>query len=420
MLYRPEYILFLGFVTYFVLWVVAPLQPTVEISGGAIFFIFLCAAAFVLGSQFANRIRLRQKWKSTARNLVGRMENRLFWLMFTIGGTGLFLRFFDKYVLRGVGSLTGSAAREILLESNASPLSLLSGVLYPFAYIPLFIYLGSSSIGKSRMKFIGAAVLFLLPSIDALITFSRSFMLVSMAMMYFGVSITIFKGRALPRQLLIPLVVGGAAAVSSSAAIFLLRLEDMQFDVTDSVFLSGYAYTLQPNQFTWELISGHSATATVLAALLPILQYFLHSLYEFQILWSSPSQQIFSYGALTFAPYVKALSIFGLAENANLFELFPRVGIFTTFFGPLWVDFGYFSPLVMFVFGFMARRLARAARGGDLGAYPLYTYFCVVLFFAPVVNFLISAQGMYNINAFVVFWLMSRKLARRVVESDAD
>jgi hypothetical protein len=38
---------------------------------------------------------------------------------------------------------------------------------------------------------------------------------------------------------------------------------------------------------------------------------------------------------------------------------------------------------------------------------PLYVFFAVVLFFMPVVNFMISAQGMYIINAFFCFWALS-------------
>ena len=186
----------------------------------------------------------------------------------------------------------------------------------------------------------------------------------------------------------------------------------MSFDILDSVFESGYAYTVEPSSFAEELINERGALGTILAAALPILQYYIHGLLEFQILWANSNIQTFSGGALLFGPYVKFFSLLGLIYEPDLFILFPRVGIFTSFWGPLWVDFGWFALFAMFLFGFLARMLARACRVGDLGAIPLYSYFCAILFFMPVVNFAISAQGMYVINAFVVFWFITRKAVR--------
>jgi hypothetical protein len=105
---------------------------------------------------------------------------------------------------------------------------------------------------------------------------------------------------------------------------------------------------------------------------------------------------------------VKALSIMGVLDYPDVaHNLYVRDGVFTSFFGPLWTDFGWFSAPCMFTFGVICKLFARSAHAGRVGVMPLYAYFCVIIFFMPVVNFWVSAQGSYLINAFIVVWLSS-------------
>src|SRR5690606_15396239 len=123
-----------------------------------------------------------------------------------------------------------------------------------------------------------------------------------------------------------------------------------------------------------------------------------------------------------FAPYVKAAGIFfgsSALENGASQSLYPRPGVWTTFFGPLWVDFGWFSVPVMIVFGFFTSKVAKLARAGAVNWLPLHVYLTIVVFFMPVINFIVSAQGMYIINAFALFgifakhhWLIDIRLTR--------
>lgn len=408
MIYRPENVLFLGGGVYLLVFLLSPLKVLVPLELGSFIYIGLTVCALILGSRVSDHIRFRLKSRLAARVHLERAENRLFWMMVILGGTGNLLKMLDKYVFRGVGSLTGFEAREVLIESGSGALSIIGGVLYPFGYIPIFILLGAKALPRRPWMVALAGFLFLIPALDATILLSRSFMLVALAMFYFGVSLTVYQGRVAPlKPVIVTLFIAGLV-LSLSILIFSWRLDEMGLNFHDSIYLSGYAYTVVPNAKAEGLVySGH-----FLSGLLPITQYFVHSILEFQILWSMNETQQFSGGLLFFAPYVKLLAALGLASEPDLFELFPRVGILTSFWGPFWVDFGWFGPLVMFFLGFLARQVARAARRGEVRAYPLYTYFCVVLFFMPVANFVISAQGMYVINAFILFWFLARRLSR--------
>lgn len=402
--------MFMGISVYLAVFFLSPLEVQVSIEPGSFFYIGSTVIALVMGSRLASRVRLGSKPFYITSDQLKRSESRLFWAMLWLGGSGHLFKMFDKYVLRGVGGLTGLEAREVLLDSGSGPLSVIGGFLYPFGYIPIFILLGAKVLKRTRWKIILACVVFLVPAVDAILLFSRSFMLVTLAMIYFGTSVALFKGRAMPRKVFFPLLASVSLVLSLSMYIFALRLQEMGIDISFTAYLSGYAYTVKPNATGAEIVEMRNA----FSLLIPIAQYYVHSLLEFQILWSVNNVQDFSWGALLFAPYVKFLSLFGIASEPDLFALFPRVGVFTSFWGPFWVDFGWFGSFIMFFVGFMMRSVGRAARRGEVGAYPLYTYFCVILLFMPLVNFAISAQGMYTITAFVLFWLMSRKISRAV------
>ncbi|ASM74629.1 glyco_rpt_poly: oligosaccharide repeat unit polymerase (plasmid) [Pseudosulfitobacter pseudonitzschiae] len=419
MIYRPERVLIAGFWLFAIIFFIAPLEVKVDLHAGAFVFIGLSCLGFVLGCRFADRLALRRRGRIVSRGHIARRELTLYNIMLTIGVLGNGLRLLDRFVFRSVGSLSGLEAREALIDTGTSTVSLIAGVLYPFGYLPIFIYLGAHYIPRSRVRLLLALGLFLIPALDALVFFSRSFMLVSLAMIYFGLSVMVFRGQVLSAKLLVPAIVGVIGVASLSALVFIWRLDEMQFDIVDSIFQSGYGYTISPNAAAESILADSGPVSSLLASFLPLAQYFTHPIFEFQILWEGAADQTYSYGALLFAPYVKALSMFGVATVPDLFDLFPRVGIFTSFFGPLWVDFGWFSPLVMLVFGVLARLLGRQAQRGDIGAYPLYVYFCVILFFAPVVNFAISAQGMYTINAFIIFYILSRHLRSYAVATSS-
>lgn len=400
----------MGFVVYLALYLVAPVAPLVALSAGSLIYIGCGVLGFSVGSLFADMFRRRERVKwVTPRQIEGTITI-LFWSFLLVGLFGNLLRLADRYILRGVGTASGLDARAILTETATSSWGLVGAALYPFGYLPLFIILGSRHLTHGPVRFILAIFVFFIPVMDSLVVLSRSFLLTNISMIYFAICLLYFGGKATPRQIALPLLTVVLALIAASGLIFQHRLDLMGFDPTASIFISAYAFTIIPSDSGLEAIQSGGLRGQIVLLVMPLVQYFLHSIFEFQLLWDN-HQGLFSYGSLHFAPYVKLLEVFDLASGIDPELLFPRVGIFTSFFGPLWVDFGWFGPLVMAIFGFFARNLATMVRRGDMGALPLYSYLLVILFFAPVVNFAISAQGMYLINAFVLFWLATRPLA---------
>ncbi|MDD3326650.1 MAG: oligosaccharide repeat unit polymerase [Zoogloea sp.] len=409
MLFLPERLAIAGILTYSFLFLLAPLDLVFSVSWGALTYILFSYSAFFLGCLMATK---RKKMVSLRGSVIAKFPVREFWFFMLAGSVGMAIRIYDKYVNRGAG--VGESAldvREMLAETSAGPLASLGAVLYPFCYIPLIILWARPRARESKIAKWSATLLFISPAIDSLLLLSRSQLLVALAMMYFAIACVVYKGKFFPRPLVVPVLIGITAVTTISVVAFLTRLDQMQMDLAFSIMNSVYGYTITPNELAWEVMrEGDSFIGPVFASLLPILQYYLHGLFEFFLLWGRPDGQMFGYGAQHLAPYIKALTIFGLAPETPYESLYYRPGVFTTFFGTLWMDFGWFGPLFMLAFGFLCKRVAELAREGMLAVLPLHSYLCVVVFFMPVVSFLISAQGTYVVNTFLLFFLWRRFL----------
>lgn len=412
MLFFPERIALTGLLVYLVLWLLAPLELTVRVSWGSLGYIFLCYLAFFLGCLLVagRRRRVRGVMHGGAN-----FWTRGFWVFAAIGAIGMSVRIFDKWFLRGAG--LGSSvmeSRELLVDAAAGPIAALGGLLYPFCYVPLIMWWSRPA--GSRLHPLAqwvAVTLFVLPALDALLLLSRSQMLMAFGMMYFAAACVLYRGYLLPRKLLFPVLLGVSGMLIVSISVFLIRLDQMNMDLTFSIKNSVYGYVATPSPSAiWAMKQANSIIGKALTGVMPMLQYYLHGVFEFGLLWDrTDGHQVFALGAQHFAPYIKAFSVFGISPASSLTatNLYYRSGVFTTFFGPLWVDFAWGGPLFMLCFGALAKYCAQRARVGYLGAMPLHAYFCVVLFFMPVVNFMVSAQGMYIINAMFIFWFVSSR-----------
>jgi hypothetical protein len=413
MLFIPERLALVGGCAYLFLWIVAPLNSISPISITALIYILICYAAFIAGckSEFISRF-WRKKNYDTSRE---RKYWLWFWIWLILGVTGLLLRLYDKFVLRDafvIGSVIET--REALADTSAGLLAAIGGVLYPFCYLPIFmVWIRERRFGPQNkiVKWI-AILVAALPALDALILLSRSQMLVAFSMMYFGVSCTLYGGKVLPKKMLLPIFLGFFLLIGITVSTFLIRLDEMELKLIDSLLGSAYAELLVPNEFVLRNLNSENAFGSIiLSNVIPLFQYYLHGLYEFFLLWERPDTQNFSYGIEHFFPYIKLLSIFGFVDQSVISQQpYFRGGVFTTFFGPLWVDFGWFGIFIMFIFGFFTKLFANIAKTQFSSALPLYAFLCVIVFFFPVVNLIVSAQGMYTANAFLIFYITMRKI----------
>ena len=98
----------------------------------------------------------------------------------------------------------------------------------------------------------------------------------------------------------------------------------------------------------------------------------------------------------------------------------PRTGVYTTFFGPIFIDFGWFSVVFIFFFGVFQKLIYNKIVQGRFQFIPLLFYLLIINFFMPVFNFINGAQGLYNLISFGFFVLIYILLTGKLKISTKD
>ena len=95
-------------------------------------------------------------------------------------------------------------------------------------------------------------------------------------------------------------------------------------------------------------------------------------------------------------------------------EVYNPVGnVFTTFWGPAYIDFGYLMVPFGFLFGLLVDLVKRQVDRGDLFAVPLYVIFLMQILLVPIGNGLQMAAAITLNLGFFGIRACSRFLASR-------
>lgn len=331
-----------------------------------------------------------------------------------LSGGAIAVRLFDRFVLRGVPIGEGAdAVRNQLMNTEASPLSALGAALYPSCYAVLILFYCLPKRHRTTSAMVISYVLFLYPTMEAMMQNSRSLIIVSVALVLQARSVLIGSFAFLKSRVVqIGAGVGGMVGFFS---VFVARLEDAGREFLASAQESGYAFTVQPNDTMMDLMmNNYGLLTTMAAAFLHVTQYYTHSFFEFFFIYDS-LPELHSWGGFNFFHIYKFVGMVtgwtAMTDRAMTAEI--RQGIFATMFVPMWVDFGWLMPAVMFVFGYIAAWLWKLSLAYPQQWFPLYSYIVVVIFLIPVTSFFFAAQGFYTISALTATSLMVGFLERR-------
>jgi hypothetical protein len=151
-------------------------------------------------------------------------------------------------------------------------------------------------------------------------------------------------------------------------------------------------------------------------------QYVLHGVFEFFYLVQakSPDQGLL-WGKYQFTLYDQVRrAIWGPGSVPDLEAYNPTAGLFSTFWGPAYIDFGYLLVVYGFVFGYVTGSVRRLVERGDLFALPLYALLVLQIFLVPIVNGVLMASAVIlNVGLFGI-WLLSRwRFGRSVAAANA-
>lgn len=421
MLWSPVKVALLGIAAWIAIRFVSPIEARMPLAPSALLFIGLCYVAFIVGCVFTwpkQRQALARGIATNARFSVHPGHELIAGLL---GLLGIGLRYVDRVFLRGVDYGAGSAEiRDVLANSSVSAVGMIGSLLFPVCMIPLILVLQREELRKVPVRLTLCGILFCLPMLESFGQLSRSVMLVSAMLLVFAIAWTRFDGAIFRLKIIGPAVLGVVSLLFVSAAIFDARLQNEQRDLDTSILTSVYSELIAPSEDAISgLLGGDRMTAATYQAILPNSLYYTSGMYEFSLLWDRPDRQIHALGTYTFAPIFLGLDvILGTQFLSRIDEtgLVYRLGVFNTFFGPVWIDFRWFSFVFMMLFGAIVSKVVFAARYKNPALMPLALMLSVIVFYMPVVNLINNGLGIFFLIAFIgygtlasIFGLRSKK-----------
>jgi hypothetical protein len=337
---------------------------------------------------------------------------KLYWLGLVGAFFGFTLRFYDRFMIRGAEiSFSFIENRHILDNTGPSVYGALGSILYGFAYIPLFIVLYAQYSGYELKKFyiILAYVIFTFPIIDNIIVGSR--LQVVIAIFIYLMYIIIYGKGKIKKMFITFLSIIFILLIS--IIIFSIRSDQLGFNLQYSIMNSVYAQFVKPRVEVMSAVKSLPNYLQLLSyGMIHLLQYFVHGIYEFSYLIDHNDGTVITFGTMMFEPVFKLLKIFGFYSNEynNMFIL--RSGVYTTFWGPLYIDFGWYSILIMFIMGFLSEHFYLLVSKYNIYYYtPLYVYMSIIIFFMPVVNLLSVGLGVYIITSYIIIVVIGSLLS---------
>jgi hypothetical protein len=413
---EPNRVIIVSFLIWSGLFIISPLTINIRLDPDAYLFILFSFAFFALGGIIQNRgqkpVKIDIIHVPSAALARGR---KTFNYLLIVAGIGLILKLLDRLIFRGISyDIDFEANRELMVASGGNPVGILASFLSPFCYFPLF-YFYKYRFGISKFKKFLVYLLFFGQIFDSFLLSSRSAMFINIVflllfLLYFRkVKISFRRTFRLASALLL--------ITALMSYIFIGRTKvfagDNAFELV--LYSSNLNFAITSSQAFLHLFeSTPVAFQPFLIAFISTLQYFIHGMFEFSYVYEHFRETDHSFGQYTFFTYSRFISMFfEVPMNPNeLINLSPRVGVYTTLFGPLYIDFGWLNLIFMFIAGYGIRNVYNKAMLGVNWAILMYFYFFIVLAFWPVFNFINGAGGIFILTSLILLSFFSNSKIR--------
>jgi hypothetical protein len=201
----------------------------------------------------------------------------------------------------------------------------------------------------------------------------------------------------------------GAVLISSLFAFLITqRVEQSGSSMAFAARYSVYTYAVPLQPWSLDYINTGGSLAPLLSGYCSLLQYFLSGFFEFQYLVDLKDSN-FAGGFYTFSFLPKLIAVvFGRSGESKLVDLNadifnPRPGVFQSFFGSLYIDFGIYFMVACLVFGFVAEWLRLHVMRGNIMAFPAYVLMLTQLLLAMSIDLTMNAAPISNVSFMIVF-----------------
>jgi hypothetical protein len=411
----PSRVFLRMFLLYGIGLLLVPVVPAFRVSAAPVVFWILlvgCTYAALIGvapRRAAAADRRFLAWEFPARRLARRC--------IAIGALGVVLAIVDRYIIRGA-PLTFDIfeVRDAVEVAGSGAVGVAAAATSSFAAFGLLLARFSRVLGQPLgfLEESFAAVVLGFYLVLSVALGSRSLIVVCILLhLLAGIFFQYLRRGRVSWGTISGLLWALLILVFGSAWIMLRRVDLVGSTIINSIQYSGYAYTLQPSAALVDALNSGSDLGYFGAAVYSLVLYVYHGFYEFCLLFDSYASPHLMGAQFFWLPLRLIAIVTGIDLTVDNDDLVgSRSGIYTTFAGPMFLDFGLLAPLfaaaLFALLGVPFRRLV----AGDWRWLPAALQVTVIILMAPVVSLLDSSVGMFLLLAACLLPLLAGRAHR--------
>jgi hypothetical protein len=401
--------------------------PTTYINISPSFFPVTLLISYILAFLFGMLI-IRGK-KELIKTKINQKDRLIANCSIIIGTIGTILKFYQRFIQQGYLFTSDYTKLRIELmsgELNSGGLGLVTALLAPFGLLS-FLMIMYYRKQYSKWLFFYSFLIGMYPVFESLFTQGRIIIVMVMAMIVTvllfhinnfsnvfknTVKISIFKYRlfSLPKvlaskKIMIPTLVLGFLFLTFSVRVVKARLDLFNYRNVIPIWERQQEMRLD-DDFKKKALSSEDLNLEI--AKYSLKHYFVHGVFEYIRLVNHVSEPFGTYyGEYEFNPYFKFLRLLGVKQKSfgELNDVVYKKNVYTTFWGPFYLDFGIFGILIAFVFGAILKFIYIKARNGYLPYILFYSYFSFVILGSMFLNLMIGSS-IYIFNSLIVVLLL--------------
>ncbi|MFY0603970.1 MAG: oligosaccharide repeat unit polymerase [Flavobacteriaceae bacterium] len=386
--------LFFGIFTWLVIFFIFPASIVNPFSREAFIYIVGSYTTLILGYLLVSPLiskRKKPEWKIKKKEV-----NILIYITLL----SFAVRYIDLFLYRNVSFFNDVwTNRDLLNLTKPGFIFIFFSICKQLYFVPI-ILLFKAKIQDKKLHII-SIILFLLPFIEGFIRGSRNSFFIPIILLLV-IHIYFRKIRFNKKQLFIFGAVVTLLFVIATSIIIgreKTRTDENYTSITTGFLLNDF---LKPYPWVFEKIhdTKNKTAKELMISGFQVGQYYVHGVFEFDFLMKHYQKEPLrpQYGKYTFATVNKFTNKCGFT-NTNLEKVqenHPRGYTFITFFGGLYLDFGWVGLLIMFFYGAGQRVIYEAVKKCKVEYIPLFIFLLFANFFMLTFNF-IENTGTYFI-----------------------
>jgi hypothetical protein len=273
--------------------------------------------------------------------------------------------------------------------SSAGAIGILSSITLPATLLILFINLIYEIVSFKSIKGFIVIAASLLLVIDSALKSSFLYIVIYIMFIFFTIILKnvyirkkIFKVRL---YYILPLFILGLVYFGY---IYQFRVSDLDYVLNNRL--------ITPNSNEVSYIS---------FMIINFIHYILHGYYQWVDLYNSVGLSNYYFGMIEFYPIVKFLKSFifpNLPGMGELISVLPRGAVYYTFWGDFILDFGFFSLIFSFLFGYLSFKIYLNFKKRYFVSTIFYPFILILIFFMPYKNLTAGVFGYFVIFILVL------------------